>query len=370
MSADRQRLVAAIRRIAKTDPEISSALAATGVRGDQPATSGIGVSSGADSRQCCGGSEASGGGDGDANPGTEQTDSGAGGQSGGLDSDDPARLSGEDGKPATSLDGLTDCATGQPVSMQMGGGDWVPPEGWGDASQPPASYKPMDYGDAYEEGMTGYVDDLSDPGLNTVNPIYGWIGSVGDVKGGTAAEALARLPSTYVSESGWKTFVCSISASEYEVQRYGAIVDEDGELRVECPGAGAFYKVVRVLCSNYSPEEFPNCGQAFDWPTEEAWPEDGAVNLAIKSGSIVGSKYDPENDGSYSMPRNSIELCDGDGNSILLEPTQSGGWRSIKSLGGEPDPDTVGYEYNGRGEIVRVLSTGEWKATGQDPRNF
>jgi uncharacterized protein (DUF2147 family) len=87
----------------------------------------------------------------------------------------------------------------------------------------------------------------------------------------------------------------------------------------------------------------------------EEWPEVGCVNLAQKGGKLVGSKYDPENDGSYSAPRSSIELCDDFGNSFELKPSASGGWKSISAS----NPGD-GYLYNSKGEQIARISGSEF----------
>ncbi|ATJ82006.1 hypothetical protein ACFPTY_03410 [Halomonas beimenensis] len=94
-------------------------------------------------------------------------------------------------------------------------------------------------------------------------------------------------------------------------------------------------------------------------PTEaeilvDEWPEDGCVNLAIKGGKIVGSKYDPENDGTYSKPMSEIELCDGQGESIYLAPAANGGWKSIDST------KTNGYLYDSSGQQIAHIDGNEY----------
>ncbi|WP_240568042.1 hypothetical protein [Halomonas flagellata] len=94
----------------------------------------------------------------------------------------------------------------------------------------------------------------------------------------------------------------------------------------------------------------------------DSWPEDSCANVVIKGGKIVGSQYDPENDGSYSKPRDEIELCDDAGNRILLRGSPTGGWKSIKSLDGDIDPDTGnGYLYGPSGKKIRQISPSEFR---------
>lgn len=235
---------------------------------------------------------------GSSNPGFEKRDHDEGGQDG-LNSDDPANL---DGVGEGGLSGLTDCVTGEPVCFD--GSGFVPPEGWEDPAAPPPdpTYIPGSY----------YTIPSSS--------IYGETFRQVCEKNG--------YPHTHKIDG---TFYCKSSG-------------------------GTLRKVSILKCAPES--SYPVCAN----PTPEradAWPSDGCVNLKSTPAGLVGSKYDPENDGSYSKPMAEIELCDENGNKIGIRPTPDGGWKSIDKL----RPDVDGYLYSSSGERIRRISPAEYSDT-------
>ncbi|SDO73105.1 hypothetical protein SAMN04487957_110152 [Halomonas shengliensis] len=304
------RLSRAIQRIAKSDPDLRGAIKATRNRGDQPGASGVGTSESERDRICCDGSVNE-----NPNPGTETRDPDSGGQdaSGGLDPDDPANL---DEMGEGSLTGLHDCATGEPVCFE--GSDWVPPDGWESPTEPPIS-------DGYEEG-------------------YFWIyNNQVAYRGQTAFEAASKWCNDY----GFCVSICGCSGGGCNYTY--SLSDED------CTS------VISVDKRECNTNNADICDQPP--PLADSWPSDSCVNLAIKNGSIVGSKYDPENDGSYSKPRQEIPLCDQYGNSILIRADTDSTWKSIKALDGDIDPDTgYGYLYEtATGRRIRQISPSEFR---------
>ncbi|MCK2183495.1 hypothetical protein [Halomonas getboli] len=308
MSTNNQRIVFAIQRLARNDPDSASAIDAATNRGGYD-SEGSRAESSSDSRICCDGSTS-----GNANPGMSSRnpdDEGAGQDaSGGLDPNSPANLD----MGAGSLTGLTNCVTDDPVCFE--GDDWLPPEGWESPTQPgPAP--------SYEAGCYWRLG-------GNLNRYSSWREAYEE-----------RLP------PGW-----------YYVRE--PIVEDD-------PGSCAGYYVspgniadgqgsVIGTSNIYSYE----CGEIQDdyctvVPLADTWPEDGCVNLGIKGGKIVGSKYDPENDGSYSAPRDSISLCDDYGNSFDLAPSASGGWKTISSQ----NPGD-GYLYDSQGNQIARISESEY----------
>lgn len=294
MSADRQRIVSAIRRIATTDPEIRSLLDTAQSRGSQPASAGVGASDAESERQCCDGSVGS-----NTNPGTQARDPDAdgAGQSGGLDSDDPARL----GMGQGSLTGVTDCATGEPVCFN--GSDWLPPDGWDSPTDPPTD-------PTYEEGKYWTV-------TNSPSSI-------------DCCTASPTKPLAEAARDGCGT------PSFYDARQQGCT----GLLGV-CGSA-----VFEYACNPSEEDTLLNGGK---------WPEDGCVNISLQRGTLVGSTHDPENDGSYSSPKSEIELCDANGNQIKLAPSAGGGWKTIDAL----NPGD-GYLYDSQGNQIARISDDEY----------
>ncbi|MGM0927516.1 MAG: hypothetical protein ACQEXC_14010 [Pseudomonadota bacterium] len=310
MSTDRKRLSSAIQRIAEQSPGIRQAIEATRARGDQPSAAGVGTSDAERDRICCDGSTA--GGD-NPNPGTDTRDPDSGGQDGssGLNGDNPADIG--DMGPG-SLTGVHDCATGEPVRFD--GADWVPPEGWESPVEPPvlSDYDPSK------------VFNIS---ANTCYPGLCWEYAI----------------------------VQTCSQAKSWIQTRIGVTDNDMDALVpNCTDthSGAAYGFTPRNCPSTNSGIQSVC--ALPPPREDSWPSDSYVNLAIKNSSIVGSKYDPENDGSYSKPMSEIELCDDFGNSFYLSPSAGGGWKSISDLTTGPD----GHLYDSTGMQIRRISHDEF----------
>jgi len=301
MSTDRNRLTSAIQRIAREDPEIRKLLDDYRNSGGFPSASATSESGGDDRGICCDGSTI-----GNANPGSDTKDPSDGGQDAGdgLDPDDPANLS-EMGPG--SLTGVNDCATGEPVCFD--GGDWIPPEGWESPTDPPLDT-------SYEAGKFWSAQ-------------WSWFGPIN----GTGAYALGESAACSKSEDLFLQIYPGQSGSGSCLSGHIDCADNPNDPEGYC-----------------SPDE-----DDFNEITADAWPTDGCTNLAIKGGKIVGSKYDPENDGSYSAPRDSIELCDDFGNSFELKPSASGGWKSISAS----NPGD-GYLYSSTGEQIARISGSEF----------
>lgn len=312
MSAENSRLTRAIQRIAKEDPDLRRAIEATKPRGDQPGGTGVGESGGERDRICCDGSTSD-----NANPGAETRDPDANAKDG-LDPDDPADIS-------DNLSGVVDCATGQPICFE--GGDFIPPEGWEDAGEKPIDpeYVPGIY---YQAKKGIFIDEY--------HP--------------TVAGARQRICPPYCECNEFYGRSNQSCQDCYSVQPGDSWTSN-------CSG---LYEIRAIKCSGAN---HPFCDEPP--PTLDEWPEDGCVSLAIKGGVIVGSKYDPENTGAYSSPTNEIELCDPDsGESVLISPSATGGWKSISSLEGNIDPDTnSGYLYSESGEKIRQISPSEFRDT-------
>ncbi|MDX1467126.1 MAG: hypothetical protein R3215_15630, partial [Halomonas sp.] len=116
--------------------------------------------------------------------------------------------------------------------------------------------------------------------------------------------------------------------------------------KIECPGEGS------GLCAG---DIDRGCDPAMEDILATHWPSDGCVNLAVKGGTIVGSKYDPDQDGSYSKPMSEINLCDGAGNQIKLAPSADGGWKTIDAINGGD-----GYLYDSQGQQIARISGDEF----------
>lgn len=318
MSTDRRRLTSAIQRIAKEDPEIRKLLEEFRNSGGKPGESAT-TGSGADARQiCCDGSTND-----NPNPGSDTRDPSENAKDG-IDPDDPANIS-------DNLTGVTDCATGQPICFE--GSDFIPPEGWEDAQSPP-----------------------NDPDF--------WTGCL------------------WFSGDPRRYFATASAAISYALSlvSYGEILELQ-RFDTDSTCAGYFYSqaytdlatgvrlttsINNTSCQFVPPQDHDyedGCNPPNDAIKVEGWPEDGCINLTIKGGKIVGSKYDPENNGSYSAPRDEIELCDGSGNSFLLRGGASSTWKSIKSLNGEIDPQTgYGYLYDAEsGKKIRQIAPSEFR---------
>ncbi|APC45941.1 hypothetical protein QHH_29 [Halomonas phage QHHSV-1] len=315
MSANRQRLKSAIQRIAVEAPQIRDLLGKGKNKGGKASSAGVGTSEAEESRLCCDGSTSSA-----ANPGTEERDPDSSSQDG-LNSDDPARLESGDG----TLSGVTDCATGEQVCFD--GAGFIPPEGWDDPQSPPID-------PTYTEGKYWRADD----------------GGGSDV--GFGATKQAAIDATSFARSD--CVQCSNGA-----ELIGRPLTANGQ--TSCPGTtilcddGGYdgfdaYSVTQGDCTgSHAEESYCNPSEG-DILSTDTWPSDGCTNLIIKDGAIVGSKYDPENDGSYSAPRDSIDLCDPEnGARITLRASGQSDWKTIDAINGGD-----GYLYSGGKQIARV----------------
>lgn len=291
MSSSRVR--DAIRRMARTDPRLDDKIEAAVNRGAQGGETGVGQDD-QDDRQCCDGSVSD-----NVNPGTSQADPDSGGQdaSGGLDPSDPANLN----MGAGSLTGLTDCATGEPVCFE--GDGFVPPDGWEDPNKPALD-------PTYEEG-------------------HFWAYKSGLV-GGTGVSCCSMSLTQSQTES-------LVSSGACDPPNWF----ENTKISCDEPGLASTCDEFESVC-NPSEEDLEAI-------TESEWPSDGCVNLAIKSGTIVGSKYDPDQDGSYSKPLAEIELCDGNGNKVGIKPSGQSDWKTINAVTGED-----GYLYVDRVQKAHI----------------
>lgn len=303
MSNDRIR--SAIRRIAREDEQQDHKTGDAKNRGDQAAEGALARSDAEQQRICCDGSTS-----GATNPGTDERDPDAGGQDGatGGDTGNPADLSdmGEG-----TLTGFTDCATNEPVTFE--GGGFLPPDGWDAPDDPPVE-------EYYNEAF--------------------W----------------------YLYSTGATSNSCVALASQL-ISDYESFCGNEAPFTVDQVCAGETLGVIGAFSCSGGARELKrrSCVDSFDSacdlepPRENSWPEDGAINLAIKDGTIVGSKYDPENDGTYSKPRDEIELCDDQGNRIGLKPSADGGWKTIDAVNGGD-----GFLYDSSGTQIARISGDEY----------
>ena len=322
MSADRQRLVGAIRRMVKSDPDIRDLLGGAKNKGDQAGSGAKAASQGEEERICCDGSTAP------PNAGTEERDPDSGGQdaSGGLDPDDPANLD----MGAGSLTGLTDCSTGEPICFD--GSGHIPPDGWDAPNEPPID-------PTYTEGMY-------------------WSVETGNVIGTGATKSLALADAGARGDCFW----CSRNEF-YDVVLPGSPVPGgcgDSSVTFVCGGqaysGGTVADIYQRSCAA-SGEGLDACDPDPEDLLLDTWPSDGCVNLAIKGGAIVGSKYDPEASGtSYLKSVEELPLCDDFGNSFTIRASGSspGGWKTIDSTNSD------GYLYNAQGEQIARISGDEF----------
>lgn len=301
MSANRQRIASAIRNLALTPEERRALLGDSKNKGGKAASAGVGTSEAEESRLCCDGSTS-----GNANPGTGARDPDADGAGqDGLDSSDPAKLSSGDG----TLSGVTDCATGEPICFD--GAGFVPPDGWDEPDEP----GPLQ---GWQEGVYWQGGTSTDPAD------WGNYLTCSQARGAALSACTPRFPVAECPDS---------SVGLYE-----------------CEGGGSvpFGWRSRSCASDYDAEMCQYTEE--NPPTATEWPSDGCTNLAIKDGKIVGSKYDPDQDGSYSAPRDSIDLCDPDnGARITLRASGQSDWKTIDAISSGD-----GYLYRNGKQIARV----------------
>lgn len=188
-----------------------------------------------------------------------------------------------------TLSGVTDCATGEPICFD--GAGFIPPEDWDDPSSPPID-------PTYEEGHFYTERDLV-----------------------------------------FFDYPCDKISATYFEPRSGSYQT----LKLECG----------VTRCDGNPDKLSACDPDPEDILLDSWPSDGCTNIAIVNGSLVGSKYDPENDGSYSAPMDEIQLCSG-GEQIGLKPAANGGWKTINAS------TDSGYLWDSHGRKIAHIDGNEY----------
>jgi hypothetical protein len=303
MSASQGRLRSAIQRIAREDPEIRGTIDAFKDRGGFDSVSIQVAGADDDRRICCDGSSSR-----NPNPGSETRDPDANAKDG-LNPDNPADIS-------DNLSGVVDCATGQPICFE--GSDWIPPEGWEDAQRPPID-------PTYVEGQ------------------YWRLSIEGSV---TLVQTCGQARAAAIAYLG----ACEFNTAQ-----------------PDCPNTiGVAFSIHRELCPGGGTTTSPRaCADDFDPicdeppPLADAWPSDDCINLAVKGGKFVASKYDPDvsSGNGWLKGKEEVELCDEFGNSFTVRASGSlpGGWKTISAQ----NPGD-GYLYNAKGEQIARISESEY----------
>lgn len=182
----------------------------------------------------------------------------------------------EEGDKADEFEGY-DCATGDKIQLDlapMSGQEYQTPVGWDDANTPPDGAF-VDDG-TWDQGHYYYLTDRVLNGFNEVAPT--------------------------------KTEVCSANGLSFNgsgCERWNGFV----------------YSISKASCSGSSPED-SMCDLS---PAPESWPSDDITSLAVINGKFTASQYDPDAaDGYKNNPPSRIEMCDGLGNRYEINALSNG----------------------------------------------
>ncbi len=213
------------------------------------------------------------------------------------------------GSRLLELTGLKKCGdtSGKEYTVRLDG-NYIPPEGWETAENPPEQ----------EYWQLGYY----------------WVTS-GSTPGATPGEAAdeymaflrATNPGTY-GTAYWDTSTLtpvSGTPPAYTSFTYTWYVSPGG---TAVPGTS----VTRSICPGPSPDLCPIVN-----PTAKYWPFSNNPQLTMNSsGQFVPSQYDREVDTEYSTPRSTLSMCTSSGQPMQITPLKNGGFALYKTSGGAP----------------------------------
>lgn len=215
----------------------------------------------------------------------------------------------EEGDKADEFEGY-DCTTGDKIQLDlapMPGQEYQAPTGWDDANTPPvdSTYQP-----GYYWGNGAYY----------ANPVY-------PTEGGAHAAGRSQVVidgfhwsgDWYLRGSGGPGGIANnrswVSVDYYDRKMVNPAYPDSYSIRsynvfkFECGGSGADY-------CNPSPE---------DLLLETEWPSDDITSLAVINGKFTASQYDPDAaDGYKNNPPSRIEMCDGLGNRYEINVLSNG----------------------------------------------
>lgn len=305
MSEQYDDLVQAIRKIARTDPEIQTALGPAKQKASIPAVRGIayrnldsGISSGQGELPD------------DANTEQNEEDKKQGQPTLKSDADNAPAIN-DDLQPGDQADKFKayDCTTGDEIALDLSpipGQEYPAPDGWESANVPPVD-------PTYEEGYfwasstnvgaSRFVSKASAKAAlfpareeyyvsPAQAPYVEWLGAW-------------SLHASYGSKSEWGIFYPAgeVWRRYYKDIRYtppvGTGYADASIWKGACAGGGEGY-------CNPAPE---------DLLLETSWPSNSKTELALINGQFTASQYDPDAAQAYKdNPPSQLEVCDGNGN--------------------------------------------------------
>lgn len=289
MSEQYDDLVQAIRKIARTDPEIQTALGPAKQKASIPAVRGIayrnldgGISSGQGELPD------------DANTDPDAEDEKNGKPT--LKSDaDNAPVINDDLQPGDQADKFKayDCTTGDELALDLSpipGQEYPAPDGWEDANEPPA-------GDFDDDGSwdDGHYYKLNNSQLNG-----------------------------YHGVSPTKSALCSTQGLGFN--------------GTHCVAWNGFeYSIGKLECGAGANPDGAMCGLT---PAPSEWPSNNKTELALINGQFTASQYDPDAAQTYKdNPPSQLEVCDGNGNRYQVSTAINNSTMLTKLNGDSSVPD-------------------------------
>lgn len=305
MSGNTPDVIEAIRKIAKTDPDIQRGLAAAKQKAPIPTARGVAYRNA----------------DGDIRSGSDVPgDAATSGSSDGTGSkklgDDQHNVGDVMDLPTGSKVGeldAVDCATGDKIKIDLfpaDGAEYPAPDGWSDPDTPPV---PEGFLEGYYLTHTSRAGNSIIAVLSQIYPrAYG---------NGRKAEYDSHIIEDQSNSGG--------------AYGYGYI-HLTVNIKVYCDGTSQHYctydgeylhdavdEVVilqRRLCGS-STESY--CTSS---PVTNEWPSNNQIDLALIGGKFTAHSMDPDAPNVYKdAPPSALEICDGDGNRFQVRPRHNGG---------------------------------------------
>lgn len=219
-----------------------------------------------------------------------------------------------------SITGMTDCATGARVELNMDG-NFPVPEGWDDPNVPPvvdgfilgASWQATKYFNLVGIIIRATAQAAAEDYVQAYDDIYGGVNATltgvnqPDPEGSLTGGANGTFSFTY--EVYWNSWT-------------------------ETKTGGGWFEGVPCTPDDAN----PLC--PLTPPTEECWPTDDITQYAIIDGKYETSPYDC--DAQESAPTSNMTFCTDGGNQIKIEPATQGGMIMYKvDENGAPAPGVL-----------------------------
>ncbi|MCX4186779.1 hypothetical protein [Methylophaga sp. OBS4] len=233
-----------------------------------------------------------------------------------------------------SMNGATDCSTGQCINFHTDG-NFPAPEGWEDADTPPDA-----------------------EGYENFDPDYYWSSTFTSANGSVIVVEEAAVPVLYDSFiaaltampeiDGFSVFSPLTKISDVRWRFQWSAFDE---------GVGTGVITQNLDRSSCSAVGVPSDACIAAVPKASEWPEDGCYDLALIDGQFTTNQYDSEAPAGAGGSK--VDFCFGDGRTGSVEVTANGGTMIYETVGGVPTGRATVYgqdgTYQGAGDATETF---------------